>query len=370
MDETDTTKITENTFAKICGLCEEQKSKYCCPKCGILYCSLGCYKSDKHLECSENFYRDWVNEELSSQNVDEESKRKMIEILKKMQNESNDNVDDLENDDHIDSDDYDEEDLHDRIKNLDINDADAIWSALTEDEKNEFEALISQGDVGSILPQWEPWWTKRTKSKLVTEVCDDELDKNVDTCPQLKNVQKLTSLTKIAPSTTVKFNIINILSSYAFIMRYFNGEIDPVEAIVHLLSICGNLESNANYDDPAIALEAVAQKCLQNELVQTDKRSTEVMKHDTYLILQGPNDDKKSFYCKAALSHLFEIFTDAKSALKHTKIAETKKKTEFSKKFPEQKIYHLPKLDVGKVKMSMKKIEYYLSFLESYSMEL
>lgn len=46
-------------------------------------------------------------------------------------------------------------------------------------------------------------------------------------------------------------------------MRYFNGEIDPVESVICLLNICDNLDSNANFDNPAIALESVAQKCLQ-----------------------------------------------------------------------------------------------------------
>ncbi|ODV87953.1 hypothetical protein CANARDRAFT_193759 [[Candida] arabinofermentans NRRL YB-2248] len=32
-----------------CEVCLENKSKYKCPKCGIRYCSLICFKSEKHV---------------------------------------------------------------------------------------------------------------------------------------------------------------------------------------------------------------------------------------------------------------------------------------------------------------------------------
>lgn len=101
--------------------------------------------------------------------------------------------------------------------------------------------------------------------------------------------------------------------------------------------------------------------------MQTDKESLEVMKHDTYLILQGPSKGNKLYYCKAALSHLHTIFNEAKHQSKGQ--SENKIKSNFSKKFPEHKKEHLPSLDMGKVKKCAKKLEYYLSFLESYNMD-
>lgn len=32
----------------ICGICNQQESKYKCPKCSIVYCSISCYKSPIH----------------------------------------------------------------------------------------------------------------------------------------------------------------------------------------------------------------------------------------------------------------------------------------------------------------------------------
>lgn len=67
----------------------------------------------------------------------------------------------------------------------------------------------------------------------------------------------------VKPSPAIRFNMANVLAAYAFIMRYFNGEVEPVETAIYVLDICTNLDSNTNFDDPELAVEAVAQRCLQ-----------------------------------------------------------------------------------------------------------
>ncbi|KAJ0173227.1 hypothetical protein K1T71_011403 [Dendrolimus kikuchii] len=368
-----------------------QIQMYCCPRCEILYCSLDCYKSEKHIGCSEDFYRDCVNEELSSLNVDNKSKNKMIDILKRMQNTNSDSdfdklfddVNDNEydnggNEEPVDSDDEEGLELHERVKDLNLDDADEVWNVLNEDERNEFMAMINQGDVGSVMPQWEPWWMYSKKKKLVEDVEEIDLGaEELTKCPALKIAPKLSSLTTVQPSPAIKSNITNLLASYVFVMRYFSGEIDPIEGAIYLLSICASLESNANFDDPATAVESVAQRCLQSDLMETDQVSLDVMKYDTFLILQGPSEDNETYYCKAALSHTHQILSDAKLMEKQrndTKSAENcgenakKDGKVFSKKFPEHARDHLPDLDMGKVKKCLKKIEYYLSFVESFGL--
>lgn len=55
----------------------------------------------------------------------------------------------------------------------------------------------------------------------------------------------------------------NVLASYAFTARYFNGEIEPIEAASYLLDISTNLNTNANFENADFAVESVAQRCLQ-----------------------------------------------------------------------------------------------------------
>lgn len=52
-------KTTQCSFCALLG-----REQYVCPRCKAPYCSLRCYKSEAHRECSESFYRDCVNNEL------------------------------------------------------------------------------------------------------------------------------------------------------------------------------------------------------------------------------------------------------------------------------------------------------------------
>ncbi|VVC98500.1 unnamed protein product [Leptidea sinapis] len=176
--------------------CNKNPSKYCCPKCEELYCSLECYKSEKHIECSENFYKDCVNFELSSLSADDDSKKKMLDILKRMQEQNSNSQEETDESEGIDSDDEEHINLEKRIKDLNLDNPDCLWDALTEDERNEFEALVSDGNVGSIVPYWEPWWTYRRDKKLVQEINTECREQEIlKSFPKIKSVKKLGELT-------------------------------------------------------------------------------------------------------------------------------------------------------------------------------
>lgn len=70
--------------------CTENQSRYICPKCGAPYCSLTCYKSSIHLECTEQFYKECIAEELDVQSSDDVGKNEMIDILKRVYGEDED----------------------------------------------------------------------------------------------------------------------------------------------------------------------------------------------------------------------------------------------------------------------------------------
>lgn len=57
-----------------------------------------------------------------------------------------------------DSDDEEFTDINDRLNGIDLNDAEVVWSYLTDSEKAEFEHLVKSGDISKILPQFTPWW--------------------------------------------------------------------------------------------------------------------------------------------------------------------------------------------------------------------
>lgn len=106
----------------------------------------------------------------------------------------------------------------------------------------------------------------------------------------------------------------------------------------------------------------------QSKLIETDEDSLNIMKHDTLLILNGPSEENKSYYCKAALSHIHELLVTVRSLIKSQKPIHKSEvpQNEFMKMFPDHTMEHLSALEISKVKKCIKKIEYYLSYIESY----
>lgn len=162
--------------------CSKVDASYTCPRCNLIYCSKICYQSPQHLDCSEQFYKECVEEELKLKNGDDDSKKQMMEILSRLQ--ENSGIGDELIDKGIffyiihfqpsslrkwnstlfrsDSDDEDSlPDLYERLENVDLNDADEVWDRLSEQEKLEFQAILNSGDVSQLIPQYEPWWCKR-----------------------------------------------------------------------------------------------------------------------------------------------------------------------------------------------------------------
>ncbi|MED6225433.1 hypothetical protein PIB30_093707 [Stylosanthes scabra] len=85
-----------NPSRTICHVCQKQFSHYTCPRCNSRYCSLHCYKSHS-LRCTESFMRENVVGELQQMQPDEETKHKMLDILKRFHSEEEmDSIDDDE----------------------------------------------------------------------------------------------------------------------------------------------------------------------------------------------------------------------------------------------------------------------------------
>ncbi|CAH1973914.1 unnamed protein product [Acanthoscelides obtectus] len=155
-------KIVELTEENTCKICDNALGKYSCPKCNILYCSLACYQSSAHLECSETFYKDNVMSEHNLNKNDEETKAKMLEILQRTHENNrislSDDTESIESiecpaysvfdfingtdDEECDSDDEEVIDIGQRLNGVNLDDADQVWEKLTEDERQEFVAFL------------------------------------------------------------------------------------------------------------------------------------------------------------------------------------------------------------------------------------
>lgn len=121
-----------------------------------------CFRSQTHGECSEVFYKKEIEHDIkTTPSKTSEERQKMMQLLKRFEEDSLDDGDPLETD---------EDDLASRFEDLDIDKAsyDDLWSALTPAERARFIAALR--DPSSNLAQEllasdqletervEPWW--------------------------------------------------------------------------------------------------------------------------------------------------------------------------------------------------------------------
>lgn len=348
-----------------CGLCAKPQAKYSCPKCNIQYCSVECYRSEAHGQCSEAFYRDCVLSELGSEDADPQTRAKMLEMLSRLRNSE------LETEyNELDSDDESEElDLADRLQGIDLDDADSVWDKLTDKEKEEFEELLRTGDVTKIFSTWEPWWYYRVKKKVIqdldsVEETDDSYKKR---CPAVdESIQPLSKMTKVKPSANVMWNLANVLSSYVITVRIYNGEHESYtqEAANMLIALSSNLSLNQNFDDFNLAVTAARQEAINAPWITAEVVDEIQLRQDLENICIGPMETKNNFYVLAALCDIHRLFSRSKSAKKDSK---SKPDGEFSRRFPDASCKHtIPQVTKDKLKGCIRKIEFYQSWAKEY----
>ncbi|KAI7793195.1 zinc finger HIT domain-containing protein 2 [Triplophysa rosa] len=263
--ECETTNGNVASSLRPCGLCLSKPSCYTCPRCNIPYCGLVCYRSPDHSACSEEFYKESVLQELKSQGVtDEEGKSKMQEILLRLRQSAEDeggtanllrdlqkktgtnvtqqDADALEllsrlaviqsagNEDSqeaqeiltklqdieesgnaIDGCDEEEEEaeLTEKLAGLDIDSLteEELWSLLSAQEKEKFEALVKGGGIGGLVALWCPWWENPEKdTKTLIEELKSENDEKIHDVNEKKDGQTKASVEKTKQDTRkVKF---------------------------------------------------------------------------------------------------------------------------------------------------------------------
>uniref|UniRef100_A0A0A9ZCR7 Zinc finger HIT domain-containing protein 2 n=2 Tax=Lygus hesperus TaxID=30085 RepID=A0A0A9ZCR7_LYGHE len=341
----------------LCQLCKDEIFKYVCPRCNIPYCSVRCYQSQAHSDCSEEFYKENIQEWLKAEGPDSESKKTMMEMLKKFENQNLDE-DDLETDNDSD----DEGSLTDRLAEVDLDDPDEVWDRLLPEERQEFLEMLKNGDVTKLIPEWEPWWEKRYHVPKVRFLDDPIEPEYVGVCPNIVSVPDFSVLTKIEPSPQVYFNVVNVLASFAVTARYLNGDFDamPVEAAATVMFVSKNLSNHEVFGDFDTAIESVSQSVIECSWVSldVDSKRSDLLAQDVKNILAGPNEEHPLFYAKAALSCLISLMRSAK------KFSKKPVKGAFSAQFPEHASEAVPHPSKDVLTKCSKKLEYYLSWAE------
>lgn len=377
--------------------CSERTQKYNCPRCNIAYCSVACYKSSTHLKCSEEFYKSCVLEEMTLQSKlkntpgPSDDVKRMYEILKRIQDDQPIDSDSENSDEELDSDDDDnddensvnEGDLSKRLAGIDLNDADAVWSHLTETERQEFNKMIQGEDVTSILPKFNAWWENKIKRKLVSET--NESEPKVEHPHIIESIVEFDRISKKPPALCVGNNLTNLLAGYASMARFFYGEHQSNKngAINYLVAVCANLRSNANFDDSDLAIESIRHDAL-TQGYSIDEHDVRQMRKDVDNLIEGPKSDKPTnTFILAALSDLHRLLLAVKTAKKFEQLqiaAATNSvkiqnsssvepitdSEQFSILFSDHKKNDCLNVEKGKLNVIIKKVEYYLAYAKKY----
>lgn len=250
-----------------CAVCLTQFSQYTCPRCGIRYCSLSCYRRHGDRTCHQQFLQQQLMERLrtkSSDAVSESDRRIVIEMLHRMEaeqqqqqqrEESGGTQRDGSGDDGGWRDAWERlwqrvidhtsgDDAHGGGSGGNVEDmiVDVLLRELERDDalKRDFEASVRDGRMSRWAQRelWRPWWTEEGAAagggrRLVQERRQQQQQQEVeehhcasgdgnDDCA-LPPLSKL--LGKRRAAGTVPYDVLDVLYGYCYVMRLFNGDV-------------------------------------------------------------------------------------------------------------------------------------------------
>lgn len=243
----------------ICHVCNKQFSQYTCPRCNFRYCSLPCYKSHS-VQCTESFMRENVVDELRQVRSDDQTKTKMLEILKRFHSEEEEGEDwgtDSITDDEGSGLTLPEEIIQKILTGDEVNIED-----LSLEERKGFQRALASGELSKMIEPWKPWWLRpsaRTISlgtggtQLVQCVAEEEEEEEeaamVSEIPRGPDTPLL-SLSKLSstnPSPLLPLHLLDIVYSYCFTLRIYNGEwqSDSLGSATMVLTVSSVLGQNS-----------------------------------------------------------------------------------------------------------------------------
>lgn len=202
--------------------------------------------------------RDNVVEELRQIQPDNEAKQKMVDILKRFHAE--------DEADFMDEDASEESTLSEETIEKILSGGEVSIDDLSAEEKKRFQRAVASGELSKMIEPWEPWWLKpsvrtlslsQEGSQLVQPLVNqqkaavsshEDLESNDSTEIPSGPETPLPPLRKLCsqqPSPLVVVNLIDIIYSYCFTLRLYNGDwhMDAEGSAMVLLSVSSVLGS-------------------------------------------------------------------------------------------------------------------------------
>ncbi|KAJ1889435.1 Zinc finger HIT domain-containing protein 2, partial [Coemansia sp. S17] len=106
---------------------------------------------------------------MRARKADDATKLEMQRMVQRYNDYSADDQGELDSGSDTDEEEGEAE-LAERLNGIDLEDetaSAAIWSRLTESERDEFLRLIDHNEVDALLESWIPWWIAESEPKVV-----------------------------------------------------------------------------------------------------------------------------------------------------------------------------------------------------------
>lgn len=161
----------------------------------------------------------------------------------------------------------------------------------------------------------EIWPPNNEKPQTV----EQNIDHNIP--PVKRNIPPLSSIMKSsAPNPNVQFSCIDVLFSYAYVMRLYNGcpEDSPDQAAENLLQLSPVLSQNSVFE----SMESVVHNSLDVLQHSKDLYCSEEFSHlvilDVISLISGHkvNEQQKTNFVEHAMSHLCRLLSKGREKLK------------------------------------------------------
>lgn len=214
--------------------------------------------------------RENVTEELHQIQANEETKREMLEILKRVHSE-----DDMDTDGEECST-LSEETIRKTLSGDEIRIGD-----LSPEEMKKFRRAVANGELSKLIEPWDPWWKKPSASSislgpggnhLVRLLQEEEavecsittaVDSSVNDIPAGPEspLPPVHQLSRSDPSPLLPVHLIDIIYGYCFTLRLYNGDwrFDPLGAATVVLAVSSVLGGDGH---PETVSEALA-SCME-----------------------------------------------------------------------------------------------------------
>ncbi|KAF8485411.1 hypothetical protein JB92DRAFT_1565803 [Gautieria morchelliformis] len=213
--------IVERPDKQLCGICRRQVSRYTCPTCNLPYCTLTCFRSEAHSDCSETFYRKEIETDIkTAAPKSAEGRNRMLEMLRSFEDENAEESDVLTDDG---------DDLARKLKDINLDEADpnVILSMLSPPQRESFLKIIR--DPSNELAQQllsspelqqdrrRPWWESSMLEGDETPVDSDVFG----VPPKMMSIpQALTAPKEASESNShLMYNIVALCLAYAYVTR-------------------------------------------------------------------------------------------------------------------------------------------------------